>query len=99
MKALATDVAVSLKSKKFPIGMGRGEYASYFANLGAITVALGPMLYGFIYAWGRKINPNINLGFFAAAVVGCLLPEMVHQTITKKEMEEAAGASAEDKKA
>ena len=31
------------------------------------------MLYGFIYAWGRTHGfPNMNLGYFAAAIIGCV---------------------------
>ena len=41
--------------------MGRGEYASYFANLGAITVAVGPAIYGFIYAAGMKRFPCASM--------------------------------------
>ena len=46
VKAMATDLAQNLRTEKYPAGMGRGEYASYFGNLGAVTVAIGPMLYG-----------------------------------------------------
>eukprot|EP01043_Picozoa_sp_COSAG02_P060911 COSAG02_NODE_8063_length_2726_cov_2.042254_1_plen_392_part_00 len=84
--AMATDVAQGLRTKKYPIGMGRGEYASYFGNLRAITVAVGPMIYGYIYAFGRKLYPAVNLGYFAAAVVGCLIPELIHRTLTRHEL-------------
>ena len=30
-----------------------GEYQGYFANLNALTVAVGPGIYGYIYAAGR----------------------------------------------
>ena len=87
--AMATDVAQGLRSKKYPMGMGRGEYAGFSGNLRAITVAVGPMLYGYIYAAGRqtRMGSRVNLGYFAAAIVGCLLPELVHRTLTEQEMQ------------
>ena len=86
---MATDVAQGLRSKKYPMGMGRGEYAGFSGNLRAITVAVGPMLYGYIYAAGRqtRMGSRVNLGYFAAAIVGCLLPELVHRTLTEQEMQ------------
>lgn len=85
VKTMACDVAQELKTKRFPRGMGRGEYQGYFANLSALAVAIGPGLYGFTYAWGRQYFPRINLGFLLAAVVGCLLPELVHLSLTREE--------------
>ena len=65
VKAMATDLAQNLRTEKYPAGMGRGEYASYFGNLGAVTVAIGPMLYGFIYAFGRDRGVRLNLGYMS----------------------------------
>ena len=47
------------------------------------------MLYGYIYAAGRqtRMGSRVNLGYFAAAIVGCLLPELVHRTLTEQEMQ------------
>jgi hypothetical protein len=45
---------------------------------------------GYIYAYGRKFYPSVNLGYFAAAIVGCLLPELIHMTLTRDELALAA---------
>ena len=68
-------------------GMGRGEFAGYYGSLRALTVAIGPFIFGNLYAWGRTVfvnaqnQPRYNLGFFAAAVLGCIVPEIFHQML------------------
>lgn len=68
--------------------MGRGEFAGYYGSMRALTVAIGPYVFGNLYAWGRTAftnvctgRPRFNLGFFAAAVLGCAVPEVFHQLL------------------
>ena len=71
-------------------GMGRGEFAGYFGNLRAITAAIGPFVYGQLYALGRTAYPGRNLGFWAAALLGCAIPEALHQLLGPEDLEVAA---------
>ena len=58
LKTQATEIAIAS-------GLGRGEFAGYFGNLRALTVAVGPFLFGNMYAWGRTVAPGRNLGFWS----------------------------------
>ena len=82
MKTEATEAAIA-------IGMGRGQFAGYYGSMRALTVAIGPYLFGNLYAFGRRTivtssgAPRCNLGFFAAALLGCVLPEFFHQRLLR----------------
>ena len=82
VKSEATDLAIET-------GMGRGEFAGYYGSMRALTVAVGPYIFGNLYAWGRKAftsatgRPRYNVGFFAAAFLGCVVPEVFHQLLRR----------------
>ena len=65
--------------------MGRGQFSGNFGCLRALTTAVGPLLMGRLFSWGRARfvsadgKPRVNLGFLAAALLGCVLPEVLHQ--------------------
>ena len=67
--------------------MGKGEFAGYYGNLRALTVAIGPFLFGQLYAWGRRVMPGKNLGFWAASILGCILPEIFHRLLKTSDLE------------
>ena len=81
-RGLATDHAVAA-------GFGRGEYSGLFSNLRASTVALAPVAYGTLYAWLRQRNYNGGLAYLAIAIVGGLVPELLHRSISGKDLESA----------
>jgi DHA1 family tetracycline resistance protein-like MFS transporter len=81
LKTQATEIAIAS-------GLGRGEFAGYFGNLRALTVAVGPFLFGNMYAWGRTATPGRNLGYWAAALLGCVLPEVFHRMLSNADFEE-----------
>ena len=68
--------------------MGRGEYAGYFSNLRALVVATAPLMYGNIYA-AVQDNPSYppGLAYFVCAVMGCIIPELLHQSVSSKDIE------------
>lgn len=78
VKSLATDRCIAA-------GIGRGELSAWLNNLRAIVLATAPTLYGNFYAWAisRRIYPGY--AFFLAALLGAIVPEMIHQTLTHQE--------------
>ena len=74
MKSMGCDEAVAA-------GMSRGEYAGAFANLRALTVAIAPLTYSRLYEFNaRRGRPGRTWPM--VAVVGALLPELLHQTLS-----------------
>ena len=75
-------------------GFASGEYAGYFSNLRAITVTLSPLIYGRIYssitagnnAGTTRLSPGI--AWIVAAVLGCVIPELIWRSIPSEELEE-----------
>ena len=80
LKTQATEIAIAA-------GLGRGEFAGYFGNLRALTVSVGPFIMGNMYAWGRTVAPGRNLGFWTAALLGTVLPEICHRMLTDQDFE------------
>lgn len=80
LKTQATEIAIAS-------GLGRGEFAGYFGNLRALTVAVGPFLFGNMYAWGRTVAPGRNLGFWSAALLGCVVPEIFHRMLSNSDFD------------
>jgi|EP01047_Picozoa_sp_COSAG01_P066492 MFS family permease len=68
-------------------GMGRGQFAGYYGSMRALTVAIGPFVFGHLYAFGRRAfqtragHARVNLGFWAAALLGCVVPEIFHRRL------------------
>eukprot|EP01052_Picozoa_sp_SAG31_P009995 SAG31_NODE_535_length_14348_cov_11.339603_18_plen_75_part_00 len=73
--------------------MGRGEFAGYYGNLRALTVFIGPLLFGNLYAYGRRVAPGRNFGFWAAAALGCVIPEICHRMLTDIEVLETQASN------
>jgi hypothetical protein len=95
VKSAATEIAIG------ECGMGRGEFAGLFGNLRVLTSATGPYLFGQLYAWGRSFpiaGVTRNLGFWAAVVLGCVLPELFHRMLGAQDMEPTVAAKEIDKK-
>lgn len=84
LKTQATEIAIAS-------GLGRGEFAGYFGNLRALTVAVGPFLCGNMYAWGRTVAPGRNLGYWLAALLGCVLPEVFHRMLSDSDFDSEDG--------
>jgi len=66
-------------------GMGNGEFGAKYANLRAVVVAMGPVLYAKFYAFAKKSNLPAGMPFFAGAVI-VLLSEMIHRSFTNVEL-------------
>jgi len=67
-------------------GMGKGEFNAAFANLRALAVGCAPLLYARVYARGLAASPSSpGRPFFAAALIA-LLSELLHRTLTDKEL-------------
>merc|ERR1712032_419930 len=66
-------------------GMGNGEFGAKFANLRAVVVALGPVMYANVYAFAKKRRLPAGLPFFTAALI-VLLSEILHRTFTNQEL-------------
>ena len=73
----------------------------------ALTVAVGPYIFGNLYAWGRKAvtnaagRPRFNFGFMAAALLGCVVPEFFHQLLLisrRNDKKDKAALAAESEK-
>ena len=71
MKAIATAEAIE------GAGMGGGEYAGAYANLRAFIYIIGPLLYSRLYA-RFSLSGTAGNTWFAVALIGFLLPEMLH---------------------
>jgi hypothetical protein len=85
IKSMATDLAVAQ-------GMGKGEYVSAYGSLRAFTVFLGPMLYSTVFNSAkspRAVAMGVPVGapWIVASLLGGLLPELVHRTMTTAQME------------
>ena len=92
LKTQATCLAIAA-------GFGRGEFAGYFGNLRALTVAVGPYWFGNMYAWGRTVVPGRNLGYWSAAVLGCAMPEILHRMLSDSDFEMASMADVDNSNA
>ena len=79
IKALATERAILS-------GIGRGELSAYLNNLRAIASAVAPMLYGNTYSLLRTNGVYPGLAFTVAAIVGGVLPEILHRTMKKEDV-------------
>ena len=44
---------------------------------------------GNMYAFGRRVTPNRNLGYWAAAVLGCVLPEIFHRLLSDEDFRQS----------
>eukprot|EP00747_Dinoflagellata_sp_TGD_P165468 gnl/TRDRNA2_/TRDRNA2_186772_c0_seq1.p1 gnl/TRDRNA2_/TRDRNA2_186772_c0~~gnl/TRDRNA2_/TRDRNA2_186772_c0_seq1.p1 ORF type:complete len:453 (-),score=73.36 gnl/TRDRNA2_/TRDRNA2_186772_c0_seq1:93-1451(-) len=67
------------------VGMGNGEFGAKFANMRAVVVALGPVLYAKVYAFAKKSKLPAGLPFFVGALI-VLLSEALHRTFTNDEL-------------
>jgi len=68
------------------VGMGSGEFGAKFANLRALTVAVGPVLYAKVYALGISRKPPFpGAPFFVGALIA-LLAEALHKTLTNEQL-------------
>jgi hypothetical protein len=38
-----------------------------------------------MYAWGRTVMPGRNLGFWTAALLGCVMPEICHRMLSDQD--------------
>lgn len=95
VKSLATAHAVRA-------GMGAGEYAGKFANLRSLTYVFAPIFYSRIYAAQAAKGRNGGVAYFAAALLGCAVPGLMHLSWRSSDMflppEETTG-EAQKKKA
>ena len=87
IKALSIERAIAA-------GIQRGELSAYLNNLRAVASSFAPMLYGNMYAFFRSAKMFPGLTFTVAAVVGGLLPELLHQSM---EVEEVVPLTEQDK--
>lgn len=67
-------------------GFGIGEYTGYFSNLRALVVALSPTVYAWAYSWARENGYHPGTPFFVAAVLGAVLPELIHRSISVEDV-------------
>jgi len=65
-------------------GFGRGEFSAYSNNLRAIPSALGPMLYGYVYAGFQDSFPG--LAYLVAAIFGGIIPEVLMRSLSDDEL-------------
>ena len=79
IKSLATERAIAA-------GIGRGELSAYLNNLRAVASSVAPMLYGNCYAMLRSNNMYPGYTFALAAVIGGVLPELLHQRLKVEEV-------------
>jgi hypothetical protein len=95
------------KLKKRNNALVRIVCTGYYGSMRALTVAVGPYIFGNLYAWGRKAvtnaagRPRFNFGFMAAALLGCVVPEFFHQLLLisrRNDKKDKAALAAESEK-
>ena len=80
-KAMAVDLASAQ-------GIGKGEFMSYFGNMRAITVIVAPLAYNALYDFSRRASNSAPIGttWYLVALVGGLIPELLHRSMSTGEM-------------
>jgi len=92
MKALAGDAAIKA-------GYGRGLFNGHFSNLRAIVTSWAPMLYGGLYSHAIRNGQNPAGYVYGAAILfGCVIPELCHRSLSKRDMLWGNQATAPQKK-
>jgi hypothetical protein len=73
-------------------GWGRGELAASMANFRSIANIIAPLLFGYSYAVGMKMNPKWpTLLFWSRMVVCAMMPELVFRSANATERARLAG--------
>jgi MFS family permease len=85
-KGMALDQAVAA-------GFGRGEYGGMYSSLRSLAMVIAPGMYGMIYSRAQAPVPvggarGLPLGasWIAAALLGNLLPLLLHRTLSDKDL-------------
>jgi hypothetical protein len=96
MKAIGTDHAVAN-------GFGRGEYGGMYSSLRTFSQIVAPIIFGTAYRRATEAkNPGVfkqGLCFFLVAILGAVLPELLHRSLSDKDLEVPKAAPATDAKA
>jgi hypothetical protein len=71
-------------------GWGRGELAASMANFRSIANILAPLLFGYSYALGQRMN-RPTLLFWSRMLVCAVLPELVFRSANAVERARLAG--------
>jgi hypothetical protein len=66
--------------------MGKGEYAAAFANMRALTVTIGPLLFGNIYAYSKANGYGGGTPWLVAMVLGSVIPLVLHETVSDEDI-------------
>merc|ERR1719453_322520 len=67
-------------------GFGVGEFAAWSNNLRALAGAAAPVIYGNVYSWCARNNVSPGKSFWAAAVFGALVPEVLLRGMEDEEL-------------
>ena len=88
VNAASTQAFKSLvTSRAIAAGVGRGELSAWINNLRALCSAAAPVLYGNAYAFLRERGWYAGHVFTLAALVGAILPEVLHRRMRQGEVE------------
>ena len=73
-------------------GMGRGEYQACMASMRSIVIATVPMLYGRLYGFQKQRGEAARWAWWAVAMLGAVLPELLHRTLRDGDLRGRAAA-------
>ena len=62
--------------------MGRGEYSAAFANMRALTVTVGPLIFGNVYAYSKQSGLGGGIPWYLAGLIGCVVPLLLHESVS-----------------
>ena len=95
VNAASTQAFKSLiASRAVAAGVGRGELSAWVNNLRALCSAVAPVLYGNAYAFFRERDVFAGHVFTLAALVGAVLPEVLHRRMPADEVAPLSDAEA-----
>ena len=71
-------------------GLGRGEFQASMASLRSLVIATVPLLYGRLYGAQLSMGVVPRYAWWAVAVLGAVMPELLHRTLRDEDMQVVA---------